>query len=91
VTGDVRYLKPLGRPVQPVDEDVVALLELLLGKAKEGAFNGIAFTTVQIDGAGSVVTVGTGWRGQGVTEAVHTALGGVAYLQHRLSTELIQR
>jgi len=71
-------------PVAPIDAKTVAYLEDMLARAKSGEIQGVALVTIESNGAGSVLSVGTGWEGEGFFQNVHAAVGGAAFLQKRL-------
>ncbi len=71
-------------PVLPIDQALIGGLEFLLGEAREGNIQGIAYTTIASGGVGSYVHGGTGWAGQGAESNKQALIGYVAILQARL-------
>lgn len=86
--GEVCKLKLAQTPPLPVDADVVAELERLLTDAKAGKFNGLAYATITVTGAGAYTDAGTGFYGQGIVQSTHTAVGIVDGLKFRMLNEL---
>jgi len=87
---DVVTLRTVDKPATAVDDAVVEKLTEFLGRAKNGEFNGVALLTVEADGAGSVVSVGTTWAGQGVEQNVHAVIGGIEVLKERWMRDRVQ-
>jgi hypothetical protein len=81
---DVRTLRTVMTPVSPVDEAVIAALEDLLAMAKRGEVQGIAYATINSDGLGAVLSTGTGYKGEGILQNAHAAIGVVEVLKGRL-------
>lgn len=76
--------------VQPIDEETVRILEDFVERAKAGKIQGVAIVTVESDGAGSVLSTGTAYGGEGVRQNVHAALGAITYLQARFIAERLE-
>lgn len=81
---DVTHLRLLTQPIMPVDGDNVSCLEELLALANNGSFKGIAYVTINSEGAGSCLSTGTGFKGEGVTNNIQTVLGAVSILHRRI-------
>lgn len=60
------------------DANVIAALEMLLAKARDGRLHGVGFVTVTDD------TVSTGWAGGACR---HYMLAGAARLQYRMAED----
>lgn len=75
------------RPTLPIDVDLIADLELLLEKAKQGEIQGYAFITIKSSGAGNYIDITNGFCGAAINNNVHTAIGALAILQARLISE----
>lgn len=73
--------------VQPIDDETIAMFRTLLARAEAGEIQGALVATVESDGAGSVVSVGTAYGGEGVRQNVHAAAGAIATLQRRFMNE----
>lgn len=80
-------LRAVGRPVAPIDQDLINGLKALLQLAEDGGIQGIAYATIKTNGSGQYELCGTGWRGSGVDQNVHTVIGAVSILQARLLRE----
>lgn len=77
-------LEAITKPQAAVDGKCVELCEHILEMAKAGEIHGIAYATVQSAGAGSYISIGSGFGGGGVETNIHVALGALAVLTKRL-------
>ena len=89
MTGPIRLVTAVELAPMKVDPDVVAQLEALLERAKAGDFNGLMVATLSFTDPGHYVGAGTLFAGC-IRQHVHTALGTVDVLKHRMMTELLE-
>ena len=80
-------LQTVSSPVLPIDQDLIDGLEALLDMARNGNIQGLVYATIKSRGLGQYDHCGTGWRGAGVDNNVHTVIGGLSILQARLIHE----
>jgi hypothetical protein len=78
---NVISLAPGNVPGEP-DPDIIAVLESLLERARQGHLTGLAYATVALDGA-----QGTGWSGVAGTR--HPLGTAVMMLNHRYAEALL--
>lgn len=75
-------------PVAPIDEATVKYIEDMLDRARQGEIQGVAMVTIESTGAGTVLSCGTGWAGEGMKQNVHAAIGAASHLHARLLSVL---
>lgn len=76
--------------IQAVDDEAVACLKKLLSMAEAGEINGVCVATVESDGAGTVISVGSAYGGEGVRQNVHAALGAIEAMKMRFARERVE-
>lgn len=57
---NIRHLSLASKPTLPIDDDLIEGLEALLGLARKGDIQGLAYVTVRTNGSGHYETIGTG-------------------------------
>lgn len=84
MSDNIVKLEVAQRPVVPVDQATVEYLEIMLERARQGEIQGVAMVTVESTGAGTLLSCGTGWAGEGLAQNVHAAIGAASHLHARL-------
>lgn len=84
MTDNIITLTPVTQPIQPVDDEVVSDLRMLLAKAEAGEIQGLAFITIRSTGTGTVISTGSGYAGEGLRQNPFVAIGKAEHLKMRL-------
>jgi len=87
---NVVLFTPDTKVLKPIDEAAISLLRNVLERAERGEVQGVCIATIESDGAGSVVSVGTAYAGEGVYQNVHAVLGGIEALKVRFARERLE-
>lgn len=90
MTDNVINLQAASKPVTPIDQEAISTLRLILTKAEAGEIQGVAVVTVETDGAGSLLGVGSVYSGEGIKQNIHAAIGAVEALKYRMVSQCLE-